>query len=90
MIAALGDMTQGFMNQGVPLNKARLYEVSVKEGHTLVSVLAETEDRKRVAEDIFSKSGGNDICLTEGASASHEVFSNPDRVQMTGDRVGVA
>lgn len=90
MIAALGDLTQGFMNQGVPLYKARLYEVSIREGHSLVSVLAESESKKALAQEIFSRTGGNDIWITGESSTSYEPSSTSQLVKMTSEHVGVA
>ncbi|MFN0078002.1 MAG: hypothetical protein ACKVY0_16215 [Prosthecobacter sp.] len=64
MVAALGDMADGLHNQGVPLPKARLYQVRVNEGRILLSVQAASDDEITLAKEILSKAGGNDICAT--------------------------
>lgn len=89
MIAVLGDLSQGLVSQGVPLQKARLYETSVKDGQTLVSVLAESKEKEALAQEILSKAGGNDICVTGEPSSQHCPAFTPHLVQMSNDRLGV-
>ncbi len=90
MIATCGDMTQSFMKQGVPLQKARIYEASIRDGQTLIAVLTECDEKRTLAQQIFTKTGGNDICDTGDISTSHVPAFTPHLVQMTNDRLGVA
>lgn len=62
---ALGDIVDGLRRQGIPMQKAKLYQGRVKEGRILVSVQAQNEDELDRAIDILSKAGGNDICATK-------------------------
>ena len=77
MVSALGDMAGGLLSQGVPMNKVRLYESRVKDGHTLVSVYAETQHKMSVAMEIFSKAGGTDICTTEEPLSQYHPATKP-------------
>lgn len=61
MVAALGDMADGLHSQGVPLPKARLYQVRIKEGRILLAVQTGTADEITLAKEVLSKAGGNDI-----------------------------
>lgn len=65
MVAVLGDMACGLLNQGIPVLKARIYEDRVKEGRTLVSVQTESDDEMTLAKEIFIHAGGSDICTTK-------------------------
>ena len=60
-----------------PMNKVRLYESRVKEGHTLFSVYAETQHKMSVAMEIFSKAGGTDICTTEEPMSQYHPATKP-------------
>jgi hypothetical protein len=88
--AALGDMTQALVNQGLPMHKDRLYEGSVKEGHTLISVLTESADKKTLAQEILSKAGGDDLCVTGELVTQHSPAISPHLVQIPNERLGVA
>jgi hypothetical protein len=82
--AALRNMVRGLISQGIPLPHASHYEEMVMAGHTLVSVLTRNADEVTLAEVIFTKAGGRDICATTGESVQHyDPIINPRRKELS-------
>ncbi len=90
MAAALGDMVDGLCRLGVPLPKARLYQVRVKEGRILLAVQAGTADEITLAKEVLSKAGGNDICATSEPLPPYRSSFKPQTAQVSEPRFSFA
>ena len=90
MVAALGDLTHGFLCQGVPLYKASLYEDRVKEGYTLVSVAIRDDDEMTYAKEIFTKAGGREISTSEEPVHLYRPTTTPHLAQPSEASLGFA
>ncbi len=66
--AAVGGIAGGLIGLGIPEIEAKRYEGKVKEGNLLLSVHTENSDEIKLAKDIFTKAGAQDICTTGEAS----------------------
>ena len=66
--AAAGGIAGGLIGMGIPELEAKRYEGKVKAGNLLISVHTESSEEITRAEDIFTKSGAQDICTTGEAS----------------------
>ncbi len=83
MAAALVDMADGLHRQGVPLSKAKLFQVRVKEGRILLAVQTRSADEITLAKDVLSKAGGNDICATSEPLPPCRTSFRPHTEQMS-------
>lgn len=70
LLSLWSDMAGGLAQQGVPETNARLYQDSVRNGHTLVSVQAGSKGELALATEILSKAGGNHLCASENSPFS--------------------
>ncbi len=57
-------MAGALINLGIPECQARRYEDKIKEGNILISVRVEDSEEIARAKEIFTESGGEDICVT--------------------------
>jgi hypothetical protein len=66
--AAAGGIAGGLIGLGIPEMEAKRYEGKVKEGNLLISVHTENSDEVKLAKEIFTRCGAQDICTTGEAS----------------------
>jgi hypothetical protein len=76
--AALGGIAGALVGMGIPEIEAKRYEGKIKAGNILISVHTENSEEITRAKDLFSKSGGQDICATGEASTDNSNRA-PDR-----------
>lgn len=88
--AVLGEVARVLFNQGVPLLKARLYESKIKSGGTLVSVQTASADEMKLAKEILSKAGGNDLCATNEPLQQYRQPVTPHATQNFESRLSMA
>ncbi len=65
---AVGGITGALIGLGIPELEAKRYEGKIKNGNILISVHAATADEAKVAKEIFTNSGAEDISSTSEAS----------------------
>lgn len=90
--AAVGGIAGGLIGLGIPEIEAKRYEGKVQAGNILISVHTENSVEIDRAKDIFTKSGGEDICSTGEASTpqgkkANERAAHPAEPVMSGQRV---
>ncbi len=90
MIAALGDMAVGLLNQGVPWTEAKLYVDRVKEGNILVSVQTGSDVEMMQAKEVFTKAGGTNLCTTGEPTKRSRPPAVPHLVQSSEARLSIA
>ena len=66
--AAVGGIAGGLVGLGIPEMEAKRYEGKVKAGNLLLSVHTENSKEIKLAKDIFTQAGAQDICTTGEAS----------------------
>jgi hypothetical protein len=66
--AAAGGITGALVGMGIPELEAKRYEGKVKAGNLLISVHTDNSDEIKIAKDIFSSAGAQDICTAGEAS----------------------
>ena len=67
--AAAGGVAGGLIGLGIPELEAKRYEGKIRSGNLLISVHTDNSDEIKRAKDIFTRSGGQDICTTGEAAA---------------------
>jgi hypothetical protein len=70
--AAAGGVAGGLIGLGIPELEAKRYEGKIRSGNLLISVHTENSDEIKRAKDIFTRSGGQDICTTGEAATPRE------------------
>ena len=70
--AAAGGVAGGLIGLGIPELEAKRYEGKIRSGNLLISVHTENSDEIKLAKDIFTRAGGQDICTTGEAAAPRE------------------
>jgi hypothetical protein len=70
--AAAGGIAGGLIGLGIPELEAKRYEGKVREGNLLISVHTENSDQVKLAKEIFTRAGAQDICTTGEASTPKE------------------
>jgi len=74
--ATVGGIAGGLIGLGIPELEAKRYEGKVKAGNILISVHTENSDEIKLAKDIFTRAGAQDICTT-GESSVPKDSKNP-------------
>lgn len=67
--AAVGGVAGGLIGLGIPELEAKRYEEKLRKGNILISAHAENSDEIKMAKEVFSAAGAEDICTTGEASA---------------------
>lgn len=62
--ATVGGIAGGLVGLGIPELEAKRYENRIAEGNILISVLAETGDQVKLAKDVLTSAGAEDISVT--------------------------
>jgi hypothetical protein len=76
-VGALGGMVGALVGVGIPEYEARRYEGRVKHGGILLSVHCDDHDWTRRAEEILTRSGGEEIASTSEAPADFGASHKP-------------
>ena len=87
--AAAGGIAGGLIGMGIPELEAKRYEGKVKEGNILLSVHTENSEEIKLAKEIFTKAGAQDICTTGEASAPDAPKTPKDTGRVTRRDEGV-
>lgn len=70
--ATVGGIAGGLIGLGIPELEAKRYEGKIKDGNILISVHTENSAEIARAKEIFTQSGGQNICTTGEASIPKE------------------
>ena len=70
--AAVGGIAGSLIGLGIPEIEAKRYEGKIVAGNILISVHVEDADDAKIAREIFSEAGAQDICTTSEASTRRE------------------
>jgi len=66
--AAVGGVTGALIGLGIPEIEAKVYEGKLRGGNILIAVHAESADSRKLADDIFRRTGARDVNTTSEAS----------------------
>ncbi len=89
--ATVGGVAGGLIGLGIPELEAKRYEDKLQEGNVLISVHTDSSDEIKRAKEIFSNSGGSDICTTDESTAPRRDKSderNDSSIRERGTYVG--
>jgi hypothetical protein len=67
--AAVGGLAGGLIGLGIPELEAKRYEDKIRKGNILISAHADDANEIKVAKEIFSAAGAEDICTTGETAA---------------------
>jgi hypothetical protein len=72
----VGGLIGALVGMGIPEYEAKRYEGRIKDGGVLLSAHCDTSDEIKLAKDILTKSGAQDISSTGEASAAAPVVTH--------------
>jgi len=70
--AAVGGVTGALIGLGIPEIEAKVYEGKLRSGNILIGVHTESADARKLADDIFRRTGARDVSTTTEASVPNE------------------
>jgi len=66
--AAVGGVAGALIGLGIPEIEAKVYEGKLRGGNILIAVHTESADARKLADDIFRRTGARDVATTSEAS----------------------